>query len=104
MTTESLLKEQLNEMTEQMSVFKQMVNEMYLTLNKPKHKRLQVPLTPREIQIIKMICKGKMSKEIADILSIAESTVAKHRENIATKTETRCVAQLISFARVSGII
>ena len=42
-------------------------------------------LSPREIEICRLIKKGKTSKEIADILSISLQTVHKHRSSIRKK-------------------
>jgi DNA-binding CsgD family transcriptional regulator len=42
-------------------------------------------LTPQEIQIAAMIKEGKSSKQIADILNVAETTVHFHRKNLRRK-------------------
>jgi DNA-binding CsgD family transcriptional regulator len=42
-------------------------------------------LTPAEIQITNFIKEGLTSKEIADILNVAEKTVEIHRYNIRMK-------------------
>lgn len=42
-------------------------------------------LTIQELKILKLASQEYSNKEIADILSIAESTVKKHRENISKK-------------------
>lgn len=42
-------------------------------------------LTPNEIQIAALVKDGKTSKEIADILNVAETTVHFHRKNLRTK-------------------
>ncbi|MCE5334336.1 MAG: LuxR C-terminal-related transcriptional regulator [Desulfobacteraceae bacterium] len=42
-------------------------------------------LTPMEIRIANMVRSGKSSKEIADILNIAEKTVSTHRYNLRVK-------------------
>ena len=42
-------------------------------------------LSTREKEILKLIDKGKMSKEIADILFISKNTVDRHRQNILEK-------------------
>ncbi|MEJ2672224.1 MAG: response regulator transcription factor [Deltaproteobacteria bacterium] len=40
------------------------------------------PLSPREIEIIKMIAEGKSSKEIAEILFLSFRTIQNHRAKI----------------------
>mgnify|MGYP001556368826 CR=1 FL=1 len=55
-------------------------------------------LTSRELDILKLICKGKLNKEIANILSIVESTVEFHKKNIHVKTKLQSTAELVLFA------
>ena len=47
----------------------------------PKH----LKLTPTEIQMANLIKQGKTSKEIADLLNLATSTIDFHRDNIRKK-------------------
>jgi len=42
-------------------------------------------LTPQEIQVASLVKDGKASKEIADILNVAETTVHFHRKNLRRK-------------------
>lgn len=55
-------------------------------------------LTPREIDILKLICKGHEDKEIAVILNIALPTVRTHRNKILTKTNTHNFRELYLYA------
>lgn len=48
-------------------------------------KTANIFLTPQEIQIAALIKDGKSSKEIADILSVSETTVHFHRKNLRAK-------------------
>jgi len=50
-----------------------------------KFSNAQIILTPQEIKIVALIKDGKSSKEIADILSISETTVNFHRKNLRKK-------------------
>jgi len=61
---------------------------------------LFMALTKREREIIRLIAKGLSSKEIADKLFLSTRTVDTHRTNIAKKTKTKNVAQLINYAKV----
>jgi DNA-binding CsgD family transcriptional regulator len=42
-------------------------------------------LTPQEMQVASLVKDGKTSKEIADILNVAETTVNFHRKNLRKK-------------------
>lgn len=46
-------------------------------------------LTGREKQILGMIAEGRMSKDIADALSISVNTVSRHRQEILKKLQVR---------------
>jgi DNA-binding CsgD family transcriptional regulator len=57
-------------------------------------------LSPREIQICRMIRRGKGSQEIADAFGLARQTVIVHRKNIRKKLGLKKVKQnLASFIR-----
>ena len=55
-------------------------------------------LTPREIEIVKLIAQGYCDKEIAYILNIAISTMPVHRRNIHHKLETLSKPQIATWA------
>lgn len=61
-------------------------------------------LTKRETEILKWLSEGLSSKEIATKLFISESTVINHRKNMLRKSNTKNIAQLISYAILKGII
>ncbi len=46
-------------------------------------------LSAREKEILRLIAKGKMSKDIADSLSISINTVNRHRQNILEKLRVK---------------
>lgn len=52
---------------------------------KPDQKEYSKILSVREKEILQLIRKGKMSKEVAGILSISLNTVNRHRQNILEK-------------------
>lgn len=58
----------------------------------------QLMLTPREIEIITLIAKGKSTKEMAVNLFLSEHTINTHRKNILKKTNTHNAASLIEVA------
>ena len=61
-------------------------------------------LTPREVDIIKLVSKGMSSKEIAENLYLSEFTVQTHRRNIFKKLDIKNVAGLLNFVKKTGLI
>jgi FixJ family two-component response regulator len=68
-----------------------------------KCKALIDSLTPRELEILKLVIKGKLNKQIASELNIAEHTVKLHRGRITGKLGVKSVPELIHIAGRSDI-
>ena len=62
------------------------------------------PLTPRELQVVKLIAEGYSSDEIADQLVISRKTVDHHRANLLGKLGMRNVAEVTRYAIRRGLI
>lgn len=62
------------------------------------------PLTPRELQVVKLIAEGYTSDEIAAELVIRRKTVDHHRANILDKLGLRNVAELTRYAIRRGLL
>jgi len=60
-------------------------------------------LTPREVEIIRLIKKGASSGQIAEALHLSEETVRSHRKNIHFKLGVSKVSELIEFANANGL-
>jgi DNA-binding NarL/FixJ family response regulator len=60
------------------------------------------PLSPREIEIIKMIAEGKSSKEIAEILFLSFRTIQNHRTKIMKKLNLKKNTDLVRYAIRKG--
>ena len=61
-------------------------------------------LTPRETEVLRLMVKGKTSKEIAANLGIGLTTVISHRKNLTMKLGTRSISALTVFAVSHGLI
>ena len=61
-------------------------------------------LSKREREILLRIADGCSSKQIADKLHITQNTVMNHRKNLMRKTNTKNVAELISYSIRKGVI
>jgi len=55
-------------------------------------------LTPREVDVLKLLVKGKTYREIADILFISPLTVRSHMENIYRKLSASNKTEAVSLA------
>ncbi len=61
-------------------------------------------LSPREIEVLKLLVEGRMNKEIADMLNISTTTVITHRKNIIEKVGVKSVAGLTIYALMKRFI
>lgn len=61
-------------------------------------------LSEREKDVLRLMVKGMINKEIAKELNISITTVIFHRNNICEKLQTRSIGKLTIFAVLSGII
>lgn len=71
---------------------------------KLKDEMVPDPLSPREIEILRIVAQGASNKEIADRLFISEGTVKNHLSSILSKLGVRDRMQAILKAREYGII
>jgi DNA-binding NarL/FixJ family response regulator len=62
------------------------------------------PLTPRELQVVKLIAEGQTSDEIARTLVISRKTVDHHRASILDKLGLRNGAELTRYAIRRGLV
>jgi DNA-binding NarL/FixJ family response regulator len=62
------------------------------------------PLTPRELEVTKLIAEGLTSEEIAETLVIAAGTVNRHRDNILEKLGMRNRVELTRYAIKRGLV
>jgi len=61
-------------------------------------------LTPRELEVLKLIAEAHTSKEIAEELVISVKTVERHRQNILDKLGLRDRVELTRYAIRRGLI
>jgi FixJ family two-component response regulator len=66
-------------------------------------KSLIQTLTPRELEIFRLILTGKLNKQIASDLNIAEHTVKIHRGNMTKKLGVKSVAEMVHMANHMNI-
>ena len=61
-------------------------------------------LSPREIEVLVLVTKGYINKEIAERLNISLTTVISHRKNIAEKLGIKSVSALAIYAVMHGYV
>lgn len=61
-------------------------------------------LTPRELEVLQLICDGLSNKEIAVQLGLSANTVAVHRARIMNALGVHKTAELVMYALQNGLI
>ena len=61
-------------------------------------------LSVREKEVLALMVKGYINKEIADKLNISLATVIFHRNNISEKLHTRSIGRLTIYAVLNNIV
>jgi len=60
-------------------------------------------LSELEAQVLRLVCDGRTSKEIADALHRSVRTIEGHRQRIMSKLDARNIAQLVQRANEFGL-
>ena len=95
----SILKPKLDKLNS--SVIGSMQNIIADGNSKPTKKKL---LTKRETEILRLIVRGYLNKQIADQLNISLNTVLTHRKNILFKTGIKTVSGLTMYCISNGLL
>lgn len=61
-------------------------------------------LTPRELEVLQMICEGLSTRAIAAKLGLSMNTVAVHRANIMNALGVHKTAELVVYAIQQGLV
>jgi DNA-binding NarL/FixJ family response regulator len=61
-------------------------------------------LTPREVEVLRLLARGLSNKEIAQRLSISPKTVGNHAEHIYAKIHAQSRAAAAFFAMQQGLL
>jgi two-component system response regulator NreC len=62
------------------------------------------PLSKREREILRLICKGRTNKQIAEELFLSVRTVERHRSSIMRKAGLQNRAELVAYAVRQGLL
>jgi len=61
-------------------------------------------LTPREMEVVKLIAEAYTNRQIADALQVSEKTVESHRANVLAKLGMRDRVELVRYAIRRGLV
>ena len=61
-------------------------------------------LTPRELEVLKLIAEAYTNRQIADALSLSEKTVESHRGHVLAKLGMRDRVELVRYAIRRGLV
>lgn len=86
------------------SVTRRIINEFAQRPPRNNLKDKLSKLTEREIEVLRLIAKGKTNTEIAADLFVGEATVKTHISNLFTKLDLRDRVQAVVYAYESGLI
>ncbi len=102
------IKNAINEVVDRGYYFNQQVSMSTLKsfINNPANRTIfkDEILSPREIEIVKLICRELTDKEIAEIMNISYRTVETYRKSIMTKIGARKSIGIALFALKNNYI
>ena len=89
------------------SPIEEIIEQLQILFNRDMHTtqaEANKGLSTREIEVLQLVVKGFINKEIADKLSISLNTVLSHRKNITGKLGIKTVSGLTYYAIMNGIL
>jgi len=78
--------------------------ELLLKLIKNKPEEGAIDLTPREKEVLELICKGYSNQQISEELFISQRTVERHRSSLLFKTDSKNSISLVVFAIKNNLV
>jgi two-component system response regulator NreC len=62
------------------------------------------PLTPRELDVLRLLAKGNTNRQIAALLDLSVRTVENHRANLMGKLGLVSRVELVNYAEENGLL
>ena len=67
--------------------------------------RMSQPVfTEREMEVLRLLCKGLNNEQISEVIHISPKTIEKHKSNLFQKTDTSNTINLILYAFKTGLV
>ncbi len=82
----------------------ELVLDPKLTLPSPLKGERDHGLSPRELEVLRLICDGHSNRTIAGRLGLSVNTVAVHRANIMKALGVHKTAELVVYAIQNGLV
>lgn len=80
------------------------VFERYLQGSTPVEREATGGLTPREVEMVRLLASGKSNKDVAAALGISVKTVEAHRSTIMRKLDFTAFSDLVRYAVRSNLV
>ncbi|MBN7817739.1 response regulator [Algoriphagus pacificus] len=98
----SSLMQALDKVTAGKKFFSDDISEILVRqINEPSEKN---ELSPREMEILKLVVRDFSTKQIAEVLFISKKTVETHRKNILRKTDCSSLVSLVNYAHAHSLV
>ena len=70
----------------------------------PVEYELELTLTKRELEVLRLVAEGHMDREVAETLVISPRTVNRHLSNIFVKLDVPGRAAAVAYAIRQGLV
>ena len=99
------LKQAIIEVTNGGSWFSnELLQNVIYSMNKKTKDEHKIKLTDRELEVLKLVCKGLTAEKIAEELNLSFDTIRTYRANLLSKTECNNTAALVLYAIKNKLI
>jgi DNA-binding NarL/FixJ family response regulator len=82
----------------------ELLQKIIIHLSSRPKKKSHLDLSPRELEILKLVCENLTNEEIAEKVNLSYDTVKWHRSNILSKTGCKNALGLLIFAIKNKIV
>jgi DNA-binding NarL/FixJ family response regulator len=78
--------------------------DLLLRLIRKKESNSVIELSPREKDVLNLICKGQQTNQISEGLHISQRTVERHRSSLLLKTDSANSISLVIYAVKNNLV